>query len=73
MIWIGGTIVAFIAGAVAVAVERESVARRNYLGARRLVKVARRTWLDSLWTAARAVAVIALLLGVLYLLATGPQ
>lgn len=71
MIWIGGVIVAAVAGAVAVAVERESVARRNYLGARQAVKVTRRTWLGALWTAARAVAVVALLLGLVYLLSTG--
>lgn len=73
MIWIGGTIVALVAGAVAVAVERESVARRNYLGARQAVRVTRRTWLGALWTAARAVAVVVLLLGLVYLLAAGPQ
>jgi hypothetical protein len=70
-LWIGGTIVAVIAGAVAVAVEREKVARSNYAGARRLVKVTRRTWLGSLWVAVQAVALATIALGLAYLLSTG--
>jgi hypothetical protein len=72
-LWIAGAAGALIAAAVAVRIEREGVARRNYLGARKLVRTTRRTWLGALWIAVQAVALAAIALGLAYLVSTGKR
>lgn len=72
-LWGGGALVAIIAGSVAIAFERERVARGNYFGARKVVKIARRTWFAALRVATTAVLVVGLLLALAYLIAKGPQ
>lgn len=61
-------VAAAVAGAVvALTIEREAVARRNYLGAQAAARTARSIWLAALWRAVQLVGAVALLLGCLYL------
>lgn len=73
VLWVGGAIVAIIAGSVAVAYERERVARRTYRGAQQLVRTTRAAWFRALWIAARATALTAIGLGIAYLISGGRQ
>jgi len=72
-LWAGGALVALIAAAVAVSVEREKVARKNYRGAQQLVRTTRRVWFAALWTAIKAVALAMLGLGIVWLASGGRQ
>jgi hypothetical protein len=72
-LWVGGAIVALIAGSVAVAHERERVARKNYKGAQQLVRTTRAAWFRALWIAARATLLAAIGLGIAWLISGGRQ
>lgn len=70
-LWIGGALVAAGAAAVAIALERENVARRNYTIARAAVPVARSIWLRALLRAVQALTLAAIVLACLWLASTG--